>query len=306
MSRLMVKKFLITGGEGFIGRNLHSKLKSEGHVVRTLDIVGNPDYPFSISDTEKIMKIDCEFDGIFHLAAVTSPPQFEDDPIYGFQVNTVGTLNVLEMAKNKGIRRVVLASSSATYGNNLSVSTEQNIPDRYTNLYPVTKIIDEYLARYYSIRNEVECISLRYFNTFGYGENSKGMYSSPISKFLDAAVKDEPIVVYGDGTQRRDFIYIDDNVRCTYLAFVNGKPGESYNVGTGISTDYNTIAQMVKDVTGSRSTIVHVPNPFKSYQMFTQADMTKSEKELKFKAEHTLRSAIEDMYRKYKSAKKYN
>ena len=96
------------------------------------------------------------------------------------------------------------------------------------------------------------------------------------------------------------------NVRCTYLAFVNGKPGESYNVGTGVSTDYNTIAEMVKDITGSRSTIVHVPNPFKSYQMFTQADMTKSEKELKFKAEYTLRRAIEDMYRKYKSDKNPN
>ena len=302
----MGKRFIITGGEGFIGSKLKIELKKMGHDVKTIDIVGDPDYLISITDMEKIMKIDDEFDGIFHLAAVTSPPQFEDDPLYGFKVNAVGTLNVLEMAKKKGILRVVLASSSATYGNNLSISTEHNIPDRYSNLYPVTKIIDEHLARYYSIRNEVQCISLRYFNTFGYGENSKGMYSSPISKFLEAAVKDEPIILYGDGTQRRDFIYIYDNVRCTYLAFMNGRPGESYNVGTGVSTDYNTIAEMVKDITGSKSTIVHVPNPFKSYQMFTQADMTKSEKELKCKAEYTLRGAIEDMYRKYKSAKKYN
>jgi UDP-glucose 4-epimerase len=302
----MGNRFLITGGEGFIGRNLHRLLKSEGHEVITLDIAGDPDYLISITDSERIMNLNDGFDGIFHLAAMTSPPQFEYDPLMGFQVNTYGTLNVLEMAKRMNIKRVLIASSSAVYGYSMSISEELNLPDRYFNLYPITKIVDEQLARYYSIRNEVECISLRYFNTFGYGENSKGMYSSPISKFLEAAVKDEPIVVYGDGTQRRDFIYIDDNVRCTYLAFINGKPGESYNVGTGISTDYNTIAAMVKDITGSKSEIVHVPNPFKSYQMFTQADMTKSEKELKFTAKYTLRKAIEDMYRKYKSEKYLN
>lgn len=296
----MGKRFLITGGEGFIGRNLRNLLEGMGHEVKTLDITGNPDYSISVVDTNRIMSIDSGFDGVFHLAAVTSPPQFEDDPLYGFQVNALGTLNVMEMAKRKNIRKVVIASSSATYGDSKSVSMEVNVPDRYSNLYPLTKMVDEYLARYYSIRNEVECISLRYFNTFGYGENSKGMYSSPISKFMDAAVRNEPIIVYGDGTQRRDFIYIDDNVRCTWLAFQNGKAGESYNVGTGISTDYNTIAGIVKQVTGSKSDIVHVPNPLKSYQMFTQADMSKTKNELKFRPAYDLRKAIEDMFNQYK------
>ncbi len=297
----MSKRFLITGGEGFIGRYLRNLLEAMGHEVKTLDIVGEPDYRISITDTDKIMNIDKDFNGIFHLAAVTSPPQFEDDPLYGFQVNAVGTLNVMEMARRNNIERIVLASSSATYGDSKSISSEGNLPNRYSNLYPMTKIVDEYLAGYYSIRNEVECVSLRYFNTFGYGENIKGMYSSPISKFMDAAVRNEPIIVYGDGTQRRDFIYIDDNVKCTWLAFVNGKAGESYNVGTGISTDYNTIAEMVKQSTGSKSKIVHVPNPLRSYQMFTQADMTKSEMELKFRAQYNLQNAIEDMFQKYRA-----
>ena len=299
----MSKRFLITGGEGFIGRNLRGLLEGMGHDVKTLDITGYPDYSISVTDTEKIMNIDQGFDGIFHLAAVTSPPQFEDDPILGFQVNAAGTLNVLEMARRKNVGRVVLASSSATYGDSPTISKEMNVPDKYSNLYPVTKIVDEYLARYYSVRNEVECVSLRYFNTFGYGENSKGMYSSPISKFLDAAVSGDPIIVYGNGTQRRDFIFIDDNVRCTWLAFVSGRSGESYNVGTGISTDYNTIAEMIKQITGSKSEIVHIPNPLKSYQMFTQADMTKSFKELNFRPENDLRKAINKMYQQYLSSK---
>jgi UDP-glucose 4-epimerase len=118
---------------------------------------------------------------------------------------------------------------------------------------------------------------------------------------MDAAVQGKPIIVYGDGTQSRDFIYIDDNVRCTWLAFLNGKPRESYNVGTGIFTDYNTIAAMVKQITGSESEIVHVPNPLKSYQMFTQADMSKTERELGFKPEYDLRKAIEKMFQKYRA-----
>jgi UDP-glucose 4-epimerase len=190
---------------------------------------------------------------------------------------------------------VVLASSSATYGDSRAISREDRIPDTYTNLYPITKVVNEYLARYYSARNEVQCISLRYFNTFGPRENSKGMYSSQISKFIDYALKHEPIIVYGDGTQSRDFIYVRDNVLATFLAFQKGKPGEAYNVGTGISTDFNTIASLVKEITGSDSEILHIPNPLRSYQMFTQADMTKTRRDLGFMPKYDLRSAIQEM-----------
>jgi|ACXJ01.1.fsa_nt_gi UDP-glucose 4-epimerase len=290
----MGNRFLITGGEGFIGRNLKALLASYGHDARTLDISGSPDFMLSVTDP-KVMEIREDFDGIFHLAATTSPPQFEDDPLGGFHVNAYGTLNILEFARRRGIPRVVLASSSATYGDSRAISREDRIPDTYTNLYPITKVVNEYLARYYSARNEVQCISLRYFNTFGPRENSKGMYSSQISKFIDYALKHEPIIVYGDGTQSRDFIYVRDNVLATFLAFQKGKPGEAYNVGTGISTDFNTIASLVKEITGSDSEILHIPNPLRSYQMFTQADMTKTRRDLGFMPKYDLRSAIQEM-----------
>ena len=291
----MAERFLITGGEGFIGRNLKSLLMKMGKEISTLDIKGNPDHLISITDFPSLMKIDERFDGIFHLAATTSPPQFEDDPLSGFQVNSNGTLNILEFAKRRRIPRVVLASSSATYGDTRTISSENTLPDTYSNLYPITKIMDEHLGRYYSVRKEVECISLRYFNTYGPSENSKGMYSSEISKFLTYAISGEPIIVYGDGTQRRDFIYVKDNVKATWLAYENGKAGESYNVGTGISTDFNTIARIVKDITDSSSDIVHIPNPLNSYQMFTQADMYKTKKDLGFEPEYDLRKAIREM-----------
>ena len=230
----MKKHYLITGGEGFIGRNLKEFLIINNNTVRTLDINGNPDYLISVTDFDKLLNIKEEFDGIFHLAATTSPPEFDENPLSGFNVNANGTLNVLEFARIKNIPRVVLASSSATYGNSISISVESELPDRYSNLYPVTKILDEYLARFYSIRKDVECISLRYFNTYGPGENSKSQYASVIWRFIKSFHKHERPVIYGDGEQRRDFIYIDDNVKGTYLAMEKGVPGDSYNIGSAV------------------------------------------------------------------------
>ena len=153
--------YLITGGEGFIGRNIKQYLQKNNCNVLTLDIDGKSDYMISVTDFPSLMDVDEEFDGIFHLAATTSPPQFESDPIGGFNVNANGTLNILEFAKRKKVRRVVLASSLATYGNSESMSREEIIPRTFSNLYPITKIIGEYLTRYYSVRKEVERISFR-------------------------------------------------------------------------------------------------------------------------------------------------
>lgn len=117
----------------------------------------------------------------------------------GFNVNANGTLNVLEFAKQRKIPRLILASSSATYGNSTSVSIESELPHAYSNLYPVTKIQDKYLARFYSIRKEVECVSLRYFNTYGLGENGKSQYASVIWRFIKSFHGNERPVIYGNG-----------------------------------------------------------------------------------------------------------
>ena len=218
--------YLITGGEGFIGRNIKQYLHKNNCNALTLDIQGKPDYMISVTDFPSLKDVDEEFDGIFHLAATTSPPQFEDDPLGGFQVNANGTLNILEFAKRKKIRRVVLASSSATYGNSESISREEIIPQTYSNLYPITKIVDEYLARYYSVRKEVECLSLRYFNTYGIGENSKALYASVVWRFITDLQNGRTPVIFGNGEQSRDFIYVDDTARASVLAMERGIPGE--------------------------------------------------------------------------------
>jgi len=291
----MNKHYLITGGEGFLGRSLKKYLLENGNTAKTLDIAGKPDYRISVTDYKDLMNIKEDFDGIFHFAATTSPPQFDEDPISGFQVNANGTLDILEFARQRNIPRVVLASSSATYGSSTSVSVENDLPDRYANLYPVTKILDEYLARFYSVRSEVESISLRYFNTYGPGENSKSQYASVIWRFMKSIYRKEKPVIYGNGEQRRDFIYVDDNARGTYLAMEKGIPGESYNIGSGESNTFNRIYQIVRDEMNSDIEAEYVKNPFKSYQYFTQADMSKAKNDLGFIPKFDIRAGVRKM-----------
>ena len=293
--------YLITGGEGFIGRNIKQYLQKNNCNVLTLDIDGKPDYKMSVTDFPSLMDIDEEFDGIFHLAATTSPPQFESDPIGGFNVNANGTLNILEFARRKKVRRVVLASSSATYGNSEIISREEIIPKTYSNLYPITKMIDEYLARYYSVRKEVECIPLRYFNTYGIGENSKAQYASVVWRFITELQNGNTPVIFGNGEQSRDFIYVEDTARASVLAMERGIPGESYNIGTGTTTNFNDIYRMVAEEMHSEVQAEYIPNPLKNYQYFTQADITKARKDLGFDPEFDLRSGIRKMISATKS-----
>ena len=121
------------------------------------------------------------------------------------------------------------------------------IPQTYSSLYPITKIVDEYLARYYSVRKEVECISLRYFNTYGIGENSKALYASVVWRFITDLQNGKTPVIFGNGEQSRDFIYVEDTSRASVLAMKRGIPGESYNIGTGTTTNFNDIYRMVAE-----------------------------------------------------------
>ena len=123
----MKKHYLITGGEGFIGRNLKKFLTKNNSTVKTLDISGNPDYLISVTDFDNIMNIKEEFDGIFHLAATTSPPEFDENPFSGFNVNANGTLNVLEFARIRNIPRVALAVFSRTICVKISKGNTFNI-----------------------------------------------------------------------------------------------------------------------------------------------------------------------------------
>ena len=185
--------------------------------------------------------------------------------------------------------------------NSSSISREEIIPKTYSNLYPITKMIDEYLARYYSVRKEVECIPLRYFNTYGIGENSKAQYASVVWRFITELQNGNTPVIFGNGEQSRDFIYVEDTARASVLAMERGIPGESYNIGTGTTTNFNDIYRMVAEEMHSEVQADHILNPLKNYQYFTQADITKARKDLGFEPELNLRSGIRKMIAATKS-----
>ena len=206
-----------------------------------------------------------------------------------------GTFNVLDFVRNHGVNKVVLASSTVIYGNPRKVAIESKYPDRYLNVCLVTKILDELFSRHYSLREDLSSVSLRYFYTFGPGENAKGAYACIISKFLISALKGKDVEIFRDSTQSRDFIYVRDTAAASIAAYEKGKKGESYNVGTGITTSFNEIAEITRSICNSDSKIVHVDNPFRNYQMFTQADMRKAFRELQFKPSYDLKTAIKEM-----------
>ncbi len=284
--------YMVTGGEGFIGRNLVRRIRKAGDTAISVDVTGTPDHKISVTDYEGIRSSMKGCDGVFHLAATTSPPQFEEDLMGGFVNNVNGTLNVLKAAQISGTRRVVFASSSATYGNLEKKTSEPMLTYEHENMYPLTKAIGELLGQFFNRRGETEFVAMRYFNTYGHGENTKSLYSSVVWKFVEAAASGQDLVVFGDGTQSRDFVYVEDVADATYQAMLKGVSGESYNVGTGVSTDFNTIARQVKEISGSNSSIVHIENPFRNYQMYTQADISKIQSQIGWKPRVSLRDGI--------------
>ena len=287
--------FLVVGGEGFIGRYLVSKLCQEGNLVRTLDTAGSPDCKVNILDYESLLDATNGMDGVFHLAAVTSPPQFETELMLGFEINVNGTLNILKASVEAGVKRVVLASSSSIYGDLNGPGKEDFHIMGHKNMYATTKLFDEYMARYFHLRGELETVSLRFFNTYGIGENSKGMYSSIITKFLESISRGDKPVIYGDGTQSRDFVYVKDLVDASHSAFFKGRSGEVYNVGTGISTTFNEILSQFSTILRKDIEAVYAPNPFKNYQMFTKADITKISNHTAWSPSYRIKEGIAEM-----------
>ncbi len=262
---------LVTGGSGFIGRNIVKMLKEEGNTVGTYDIrdknsVSDYHIMSDVRNLKMLEKACSGIDYVFHLAAVTSPPEFENLSGEGYEVNVMGTYNVLAASAKNNVKRVILASSSSVYGDIREAARESELPASYSNFYPMTKKINEMAARLFN-EYGLETVSLRYFNTYGVGENSKREYSSVIWKFIDSIRNGKKPVIFGDGTQRRDFIYVEDTAKASVLAMKNGTHGGTYNVGTGKTTDFNRIFHIVKEEMRYQGETEHVPNPLKSYQM---------------------------------------
>lgn len=237
-------KILVTGGCGFIGLNLVNKLKQKNFEVIVLDKVIN----YDIRDYKKTRPMYDNVDYVFHLAAEISIPKSLENPEETFDVNINGTNTVLRCSTEAGVKRVIFSSTSSVYGNSSGINVETQ-KEQCLNPYSISKLAGEQLCRSYGYIYELETVILRYFNVFGNGQSDSGTYAPVVSKFLKQKNNNEPLTIFGNGNQIRDFIHVDDVVNTNISAMKNNKKffAEIFNVGTGIGISIKQLADIISD-----------------------------------------------------------
>ena len=271
-------KFLLTGGAGFIGSHLTDRLISDGHEVTVLDtfstgraenlaqLATNKSLALvegSILDKPLLEKLTEETDYVFHLAAAVGVFNIVDNPLESLLTNVRGTENALEAA-NKYKKPFFLTSSSEVYGKNSADSLSEGddrivgTPTMLRWSYSEAKAIDESLAYAYWTQKGLETRIVRFFNTVG--PRQLGAYGMVIPRFIEAAVKNEPLTIYGDGTQTRCFAHIADVIDAVMaVAFSTATVGRVVNIGNNFEISMNDLAAKIIAQTGSSSEIVHLP-----------------------------------------------
>lgn len=264
-------RILITGGAGFIGSNLTAFfLQKPGvELVRVLDNLAtgslknieefesNPKFEFIQGDIRdyNICRNACGgMDLISHQAALGSVPRSINDPLTTNEVNITGTLNMFTAAKETGIRRLVYAASSSTYGDHPGLPKLEEKIGNPLSPYAVTKYVNELYAKVYANVYGLQTIGLRYFNVFGPKQNPAGAYAAVIPLFMQAVLNNEPPVINGDGETSRDFTYVANAVQANDRALFTQNAeavNQVYNIAVGERTSLNQLFEMIKEIAGS-------------------------------------------------------
>jgi UDP-glucose 4-epimerase len=252
-------KFVVTGGAGFIGSHIVEAL-AESHEVVVIDNFSSGKWENlsmfadsinaiqgSITDLP-LLKDACKgADGIFHLGAIASVARSVDDPFITHETNLTGTLNVLLAARDCRVKKVVFASSSAIYGEEPTQPKREDMCPAPRSPYAVSKLAGEYYCNVFSELFGVKTVSLRYFNVFGPRQDPHSEYAAVIPKFITRILNNQPPLIFGDGKQTRDFIYVKDVVQANMLAMQSSITG-TFNIGSGQSTDLNTLASSLEKI----------------------------------------------------------
>lgn len=282
---------LVTGGAGFIGKYLVNHLLKQEHQITIFDNFSNSEKKTIIPLIERGVKIiegdvrkiesvsnaikDQEI--VIHLAAKISVEESIRDPSETFEVNVNGTKNVLNACERNQIKKLIVASSAAVYGEGLDdIKQTENSKINPISPYGESKVImeKEIIDSHYS----TDCVILRFFNIFGEGQSIE--YAGVITKFIKKISEDKPLEIFGDGMQTRDFVSVNDVVGAIYCAVINGKKG-IYNIASGKQITINKLAELMVLWSGKNLKIHHTV-PKKGDIIFSQADISLAKKEIKF------------------------
>ncbi|OQX88355.1 dTDP-glucose 4,6-dehydratase [candidate division KSB1 bacterium 4484_87] len=258
-------KILVTGGAGFIGSHIVENFHETDEVI-VLDNLRSGFKkniePFnvkfvhgSVTDALLVKKITKGVDYIFHLAALVSVPESMAAAPLTVSINVNGTLNLLEAAREHGVKKIVLSSSAAIYGDNPVVPKVETMLPEPKSPYAITKLDGEYYFKMYSEEFGVPTVCLRYFNVFGPRQDPNSQYAAAVPIFIDRALKNKDIIIYGDGEQTRDFIFVKDIVKANAFVAQNPEANGVYNVARGGRITINELAKKIISITGSKSSI---------------------------------------------------
>ncbi|MEM7033806.1 MAG: SDR family oxidoreductase [Chloroflexota bacterium] len=270
-------RHLVTGGAGFIGSNIAEALLRRGDTVRVLDnfSTGNVHNLQMIQgsaeagDRLEIIEGDLRsyhivqealqgVDYVFHQGALPSVPRSVRDPLTTHEVNVIGTLNLLQAARQADVRRLVFASSSSIYGNNPALPKVETMPQAPLSPYAISKLTGEFYCQNFWQLYGIETVCLRYFNVFGPRQDPKSQYSAVLPRFITAALQNQPLTIHGDGHQSRDFTYIENVVNGNLLACeAPNAPGEIINISCGHRYSLLDVVDTLKETVGHPITVEH-------------------------------------------------
>jgi UDP-glucose 4-epimerase len=299
-------KILVTGGAGFIGKHLIKSLLEKDENVTIFDnfsnstkksissliklgvklVEGDIRQPIDIQNAIKDQNI------VIHLAAQISVSKSIKNPLETFEINVDGTRNVLDACEKNGIKKLIVASSAAVYGEGLPnlKLTEESVTDPISP-YGESKLKMEQMIKDLVSKHKINCVILRFFNVYGMGQSDE--YAGVITKFIEKITQNKSLEIFGDGLQTRDFVSIDDIINSIQNALSNNKNG-IYNIGSGKATTIKEIAEMIISI-AEKEVDIKYSSPKKGDIKFSVGDISLAKKDLKYKPKFELKEEIKQL-----------
>jgi nucleoside-diphosphate-sugar epimerase len=299
-----INRVLVTGGGGFIGSHIVDLLTREGYDTGILDNFSTGDHSNvshmaqvrihegDITDEGFVTKTVKGYDAVIHEAALVSVTRSVEDPIRTSRVNIDGTLNLLSAATRAGIKRFVFASSSSVYGETATLPKIESMNPQPISPYAVSKLAAENYCRVFARVHGLNTVCLRYFNVYG-PRQKYGPYSGVIPAFVKKVLNNEEPVIFGKGTNTRDFTYVEDAARANLLCLQRQlEPGEVLNIGSGRQTQIRELAELIEELLGRPELGSKIAPPREGDIPHSYADISKAKNSLGYSPECTMREGL--------------